>query len=716
MEDRCLQVNNRIPYIYGIWKSAKQSLRWISGVKKEGAEDEVDDIPQGSIAGAGKLLVPLLCHVMQALRQKDNEGRRQGKPKGCWFVESVEEVAQPLRFNSLEMIKHKDTAVTVDFVTMYPAFDQDLLKERLRDSISEAWEWESQRIDSGTQLRVRKSGWVGYTPEEISKDPHGSWTLKDVLTLVNFVVDNGYVERGGVILRQVRGFGMGLACAPQIANLGCYPVERDYAARRSPAEMEHNYRFIDDILTLSGCVPTEEEYRMGYKTTGRATTGRMVYLGMELIWEEFKGRLKFITGMHFRDAQYPIRIRRYPAEGSMVTDSQRMGVITGQFIRAQRLCSVMRTLKAAVQGVVLAAMRRGYKRGELDRMWGKFLVQWWKAEEVRRGELRSWFRKMCGVVSHQISTESNAIGCPMNPKGICKFGVDCWAKDTTCRFNHPRWVQRPPCEGERNAEEPKDGAATSPTTTNFGEGPREKIWKVEGTLWDAPGDGSCLFHCVVGAGAAKEVARLRSTLAQHVVKHWGDKIPGLEETTCQLFARVGVDKMAFITSVTNTGYWGGELELVLLAWITGTKLRVFRDMGEYWEEYAQYGRMGELRRLWFDAKRKHYNLIHLKRESSRQSKPIRVVNIPGYQETVEEIDVDFEEKGEAKPGKSEQASREGSCSTADILVGVAGEGNTEQPEERGFSREEETAQAEGEKARSQEETKTASEQEATTQS
>jgi hypothetical protein len=32
-------------------------------------------------------------------------------------------------------------------------------------------------------------------------------------------------------------------------------------------------------------------------------------------------------------------------------------------------------------------MRRGYHRRELDRMWVKFLVQWWKAEEVRRGEL-----------------------------------------------------------------------------------------------------------------------------------------------------------------------------------------------------------------------------------------------------------------------------------------------------------------------------------------
>ena len=113
--------------------------------------------------------------------------------------------------------------------------------------------------------------------------------------------------------------------------------------------------------------------------------------------------------MHFRDATYPIRIRRNPADGSMITDSQRMGVITGQFIRAQRLCSILQTFKMAVQGVVLAAMRRGYRRKELDRQWGKFLVDWWKAEETRRGELRSWFRKMTSAVHKKVLNELKGV-------------------------------------------------------------------------------------------------------------------------------------------------------------------------------------------------------------------------------------------------------------------------------------------------------------------
>ncbi len=75
---------------------------------------------------------------------------------------------------------------------------------------------------------------------------------------------------------------------------------------------------------------------MQYKQT-KLQNG-LIYLGMEFKWETTKKGVNFVTGMHFRDAVYPIEIRRYPGSGSMITDSQRMGVVTGEFIRAQQLC------------------------------------------------------------------------------------------------------------------------------------------------------------------------------------------------------------------------------------------------------------------------------------------------------------------------------------------------------------------------------------------
>ena len=76
----------------------------------------------------------LLTQIMVSLKKKDDDGCRRGRPKRCWFIESVEEIAQPLRFNAREVAKYRKTATTVDFVAMYPSFDQTLLKVRLKDA------------------------------------------------------------------------------------------------------------------------------------------------------------------------------------------------------------------------------------------------------------------------------------------------------------------------------------------------------------------------------------------------------------------------------------------------------------------------------------------------------------------------------------------------------------------------------------------------------
>ena len=128
-----------------------------------------------------------------------------------------------------------------------------------------------------------------------------------------------------------------------------------------------------------------------------------------------------------------------------MTDSQRFGVITGQFIRAHRLCSTLQNMKEAVKGVALAPMRRGYKRRELDRQWGKFLVQWWTAEEVRRGELRAWFRKMTSDVSRTVQRENGGIFGSSEKQDVgkvmCPFRKSCWYKDLACPFAHPEATQ-----------------------------------------------------------------------------------------------------------------------------------------------------------------------------------------------------------------------------------------------------------------------------------
>ena len=77
-----------------------------------------------------------------------------------------EEVAQPLRFDALEVAKHGKTAKTVDFVSMYPSFDQVTLKSRLVDALSEAWEWQEGRAEEGEVVKLSQTGWVSLKAAE----------------------------------------------------------------------------------------------------------------------------------------------------------------------------------------------------------------------------------------------------------------------------------------------------------------------------------------------------------------------------------------------------------------------------------------------------------------------------------------------------------------------------------------------------------------------
>ena len=603
---RGLAVNRRLPYLYGIWKSAKRNLRWISGARKQRGE-QIEGKPEASIAGVGKELVGLLTNVMHALKGKDGEGRRQGKPKTCWFVDSVEEVAQPLRFAAEEIAQYRQSATTVDFVSMYPSFDQTALKSRLQDAMDESWQWENDKKEEG-ELRLRRGSWVCLSKEEVSAPAIGNWDKGEVLDLLQFVVDNGYIKRGTKVLRQVKGFGMGLACAGQMANLALYPVERDFAKGKQPKEVEHNYRFIDDINTLTGCIPTEEQYGMQYKNT-RQQEGSLVFLGMELEWRLTNDKVTFVTGMHFRDAMYPIKIRRYPANGSMVTDSQRIGVIMGQFIRAQRLCSTMAKFKTAVQNIVLAGMRRGYKRRELDRVWGKFLMQWWKAQEMRRGELRAWFRKMTQLVVKKVSKEFRGLedGTDHYEEGKkdCKFGHRCWYQTLACPFKHPL----PPKSLPNNTQNTPKPPWKEPTG--------EQIPRAQGRIWEAAPDGSCMFHCVAGSNDTAVSNNLRARVAQFVATNWDVMQSELGMTPGQLLSSLGWQKEEYLHSVAKSSHWGDDWELLFLSKIEGVRLRVFREEADMWVQIAEYGTWGTIIRMLFSpkkgiAQKPHYDVILLR--------------------------------------------------------------------------------------------------------
>ena len=57
------------------------------------------------------------------------------------------------------------------------------------------------------------------------------FTVDSLRDTISSMLTNLYVLNGGVLRKQVRGLPMGLACAPQLANLYAYSIEIQWVDR-----------------------------------------------------------------------------------------------------------------------------------------------------------------------------------------------------------------------------------------------------------------------------------------------------------------------------------------------------------------------------------------------------------------------------------------------------------------------------------------------------
>jgi hypothetical protein len=142
---------------------------------------------------------------------------------------------------------------------------------------------------------------------------------------------------------------------------------------------------------------------------------------------------------------------------------------------------------------------------------------------------------------------------------------------------------------------------------------RERIPKNQGRVWQAVGDGSCMFYSIQQNNAHEAGRALRSELANFAAQNWDEMLSGLECTVSELITQRGQTKEQYLRSVVNMNEYAGEVELVLLSRLCGLRLRVFMDKGESWDQCAQYGDAGAIKRLLFRPRTEHvephYDLI-----------------------------------------------------------------------------------------------------------
>ena len=141
---------------------------------------------------------------------------------------------------------------TFDFSTLYTNLLHDKLKSRLTETIHKAF---SHR-NYGSKFVV-----LGYNSTYFSNKIQKGKTCyseEQVISMLEFFIDNKFVSFEGTLLQQVFGIPMGTNCAPLLADLFLYSYESEFLQKLVKDKKIHEarafnftYRYIDDVLSIN---------------------------------------------------------------------------------------------------------------------------------------------------------------------------------------------------------------------------------------------------------------------------------------------------------------------------------------------------------------------------------------------------------------------------------------------------------------------------------
>jgi len=373
MQPWCIEVLDRLPYLYMMPKMHKDGERFISASC------------QCSTTHVSKILSSVLGLVLTTLKGKDEQHIMDTGIRRFFVVKGYEEVARALSVwkrndagrNSRDPVEQH----SYDFTTMYTKIPHNLLKGDIRSSVQEAFQYKALREPGQWMIQWSSHDgacWVRDARIRHSKELH-TFSLDNICELANFVVDNTFISNSLGLFRQVIGIPMGTNSAPEMANTFLYARESRYISQlcqtrdgmEKARKFSTTFRLIDDLLSV------DNPYHHAFKGDGKDHASEIYppelklnettkpdnsveFLGMTISSNPDRpGRLSI--RVFDKRLQFPFDVIRYPHISSNIPRSQAYGVFTGQLHRFYRICTdPMDFVQSAVSMAQYLMNIRGY--------------------------------------------------------------------------------------------------------------------------------------------------------------------------------------------------------------------------------------------------------------------------------------------------------------------------------------------------------------------
>ena len=198
--------------------------------------------------------------------------------------------------------------------------------------------------------------------------------------MLEFLIDNIFVEFGGQIFQQVVGIPMGTNCAPLLADLFLYSYEAEFienlvksGKKNLARSFNFTFRYIDDVLSFNNprfgdyvdfIYPEELEIK---DTTDSSTQASYLDILLGIDKDQH-----MTTKIYDKRDDFNFSIVNFPFLSSNIPESPAYGVYISQLIRYSRACSDYHDFLSRGKLLTAKLLRQGYQPSKLRNAFKKF--------------------------------------------------------------------------------------------------------------------------------------------------------------------------------------------------------------------------------------------------------------------------------------------------------------------------------------------------------
>ena len=297
------------------------------------------------IAGSSKcttkdlscLLIKVLSTIKDGLVRNCNTKISHNGVNNMWILKNSTSLLSSL--DQLDVCTAMSIQ-TFDFSTLYTSIPHDLLKSRISNLVHNAFR---KKDGSVRYSHIKVTRAQGYFIHDINGGGNNMYTADNICKMIEFLIDNIFVQFGGCLFHQVIGIPMGTNCAPLLADLFLYSYENEFldnmiksGHRRLARSFNLCYRYIDDLIVfnnkkffyyLKEIYPSQLTVEKANKSDHLDLTF-IIYSGGKLLTRQYDKRNDF-----------DLHIVNFPFLSSNIPSGPSYGVYISQLIRYARCCS-----------------------------------------------------------------------------------------------------------------------------------------------------------------------------------------------------------------------------------------------------------------------------------------------------------------------------------------------------------------------------------------